>query len=396
MAQSKNYDISQVGEKVDTLETNVNQLSPRVTSVENELNDTDARVSGLENRMTPVETDVTALKNKTSNINNTSDANKPISTATQTALNGKANLTISNSFTQGNQFLSNATIGGNISGKLYFRNESNVAHAEIGLGTNSGVTDQFGFYSVNGKTFLFNANVLAPAFDAQRGITVGRAVNETKLSINNFGDGVGYGIVMRPVVANTTAILFQNNGGSPVGAIVTTSSATSYGTTSDYRLKENIKSLVNISIDIENANISQHLKDFMKVRPVSYSWISNPEQGYTQGFIAHELQEIYSFAVTGTKDDTVDIGNAIIPEVVIEKDGAPFVSEPEKTLYNVSRDEVPANAKFTITGNKIKPQTVDYSKVVGPLTASVQELTLLVIKLQKEIEELKEAQNGTK
>ena len=95
-----------------------------------------------------------------------------------------------------------------------------------------------------------------------------------------------------------------------------TSSATSFITTSDYRLKKDIR-------PIKNA-ISQ----IKKLKPCTYSWIKNDFE--TDGFIAHELQEVLPYAVDGEKD------------------------------------------------SKDKMQGVDYSKLTPLLVAAVQELILLL------------------
>ena len=64
-------------------------------------------------------------------------------------------------------------------------------------------------------------------------------------------------------------------------------SATSFNTTSDYRIKENVTEL-NESYSVEN------------LRPVEYeNKITNKQ---SIGFIAHEVQEQYPFLVTGEKD----------------------------------------------------------------------------------------------
>lgn len=67
MAESKNWDVSQISERVDGVVNDVNDINSKI-----------------------------------SNVNNTSDANKPISTATQTALNAKYN-----------------SAGGTVSGNMY-------------------------------------------------------------------------------------------------------------------------------------------------------------------------------------------------------------------------------------------------------------------------------------
>ena len=121
-------------------------------------------------------------------------------------------------------------------------------------------------------------------------------------------------------------ILFYNNGGtSGVGYINTDGSTTSYNTSSDYRLKENA---VPITAGLATLNL---------LKPVAYDWINSKLRG--EGFIAHELQEVIPLAVTGEKDAVDDDGN-------------------------------------------IKPQGVDYSKIVVHLVAAIQELSAKVTALE--------------
>jgi hypothetical protein len=82
-------------------------------------------------------------------------------------------------------------------------------------------------------------------------------------------------------------IIFSNSNGT-VGTIKTSASATSYNTSSDYRLKENI------------APMTGALDKVAQLKPCTYTWKVDGSDG--QGFIAHELQEIAPYAVTGKKD----------------------------------------------------------------------------------------------
>ena len=77
-------------------------------------------------------------------------------------------------------------------------------------------------------------------------------------------------------------------GGSNVGAITSNGSNTSYGTSSDYRLKENIAPMVGA------------LAKVAALKPRSYTWKLTGEAD--EGFIAHELQEVCPSAVIGEKD----------------------------------------------------------------------------------------------
>ena len=111
-------------------------------------------------------------------------------------------------------------------------------------------------------------------------------------------------------------ISFRYNTSTQVGVITSTSTSTSYGTGSDYRLKDNVQPMTGA------------LSKLAQLKPVVYTWKANNEHG--EGFIAHELQEVAPYAVTGEKD-------------AVEKDGS------------------------------IKPQNVDYGKLTPILTAALQE-----------------------
>jgi hypothetical protein len=72
------------------------------------------------------------------------------------------------------------------------------------------------------------------------------------------------------------------------GSITTNGTTTSYITTSDYRLKEDI------------APMTGALAKVAALKPVTYKWKSTGETD--QGFIAHELAEVVPQCVTGQKD----------------------------------------------------------------------------------------------
>jgi len=87
------------------------------------------------------------------------------------------------------------------------------------------------------------------------------------------------------------------NGNGSVGSIQTSASATSFNTSSDYRLKENI------------APMTGALSKVALLKPVTYTWKSDGSAG--QGFIAHELAEVEAGCVTGEKDAVDAEGNPI-------------------------------------------------------------------------------------
>jgi hypothetical protein len=94
--------------------------------------------------------------------------------------------------------------------------------------------------------------------------------------------------------ASAGVLQFRNPNGV-VGVVATSGSSTSYLTSSDYRLKENITPMTGA------------LSIVSQLKPVTYKWKSDGLNG--QGFIAHELQAIVPDCVTGEKDAVDDEGN---------------------------------------------------------------------------------------
>ena len=85
-------------------------------------------------------------------------------------------------------------------------------------------------------------------------------------------------------------ICFLNSSGTRVGTIAVRSNGTDYITSSDYRLKENVKPLPN-GLDRLNA-----------LKPVQFDWKS--DSSTSEGFLAHEVEEVFPHAVMGEKDGT--------------------------------------------------------------------------------------------
>lgn len=81
---------------------------------------------------------------------------------------------------------------------------------------------------------------------------------------------------------------FYNTSGTQVGSISQNGSSTSYNTSSDYRLKEDVQPM---TLAIERIK---------QITPVNFRWIESQER--TDGFIAHELANVVPEAVTGEKD----------------------------------------------------------------------------------------------
>ena len=143
-----------------------------------------------------------------------------------------------------------------------------------------------------------------------------------------FDGNTNNGCVLRTSTnASGTGFLYFQQDTTSCGSVVRvgTTSAVTYATTSDYRLKENIVPMAGA------------LARVLQLNPVTYTWKQGGESA--EGFIAHELAEVCPDAVVGTKDQV---------ETYIDDEG----NEQTRPKY----------------------QGVDTSFLVATLTAAIQEL----------------------
>jgi hypothetical protein len=131
---------------------------------------------------------------------------------------------------------------------------------------------------------------------------------------------------------------------SSVGTIQTSGSNTSYNTSSDYRLKENI------------APMTGALAKVALLKPCTFVW--KRDSVASQGFIAHELAEVMPDCVSGEKD-AVEI-------VDIKDEEGNVISQETKPVY----------------------QGIDTSFLVATLTAAIQEQQAIITDLKSRIETL--------
>ena len=93
-------------------------------------------------------------------------------------------------------------------------------------------------------------------------------------------------------------ISFYANSTTKVGNIVVGASSTTYNTSSDYRLKENVVPLTGAAERLSQLQVHR------------FNFITEPEKT-VDGFIAHEAQAVVPECVTGEKDAVDDDGNPV-------------------------------------------------------------------------------------
>ena len=119
--------------------------------------------------------------------------------------------------------------------------------------------------------------------------------------------------------------------GDTRGLIEFDGSNMTYGGTSDYRLKENV------------ATYTKGIETLKKLNPIAFTW--KESKASDVGFLAHEVAEVHPNAVSG------------------DKDGMETVAGEEK----------------------IRPQMLDPSKLVGILTGALQEAIAKIETLEAKV-----------
>jgi len=193
---------------------------------------------------------------------------------------------------------------------LYFNNSNN---------TNQYFWQNIGPTGANNATLTLTktntGEVLRVAADGN--LLVRTTTSRARISVDT-NSGIARSVNILTGASTMDQFLFN---GTATGSITTDGVTTAYNTTSDYRLKKDVKPMVGA------------LEKVAALKPVTYTWKSNGNA--SQGFIAHELQAVIRECVTGEKD-------------AVNKDG-----EPEY-------------------------QGIDTSYLIATLTAAIQEQQALI------------------
>ena len=211
-------------------------------------------------------------------------------------------------------------------GSTWMGSDSNGFHLGVGAyGTGNSVSDP------NGITITTDGKVLIGTTSSVWGSEALTVYKTTAEGIAVTTNDVNHtAILTKSYAASTSAhyvLYITKSNDANVGKITHNDTSTSYDTTSDYRLKEDLKDF-------------SGLDTLSKIKMYDFKWKDYNQR--QQGAIAHELEEIIPYAVTGEKDGTRIYKGKEIPEY----------------------------------------QGVDYAKLVPMLVKSVQELEARVKELE--------------
>jgi hypothetical protein len=254
--------------------------------------------------------------------------NLPAADGTVVYENASGNVGIGTSSPNNSSGYKTLSINGTTGGQIAFQTNSS------GLQFIYSTSTDLNFYNSAAGNLIFHTNNTERArIDSSGRLLVGTTssfASTAFIQVNTYQNGAAaVGFATKPSTnANYDAADFYNSSGSLVGYISCTSSATTYATSSDYRLKHDIQPMTGA------------LAKVAQLKPVTYKW--NLDDSESQGFIAHELQEVVPDCVTGEKD-------------AVDSEGKP------------------------------KYQGIDTSFLVATLTAAIQEQQAMIEELKAKV-----------
>ena len=212
--------------------------------------------------------------------------------------------------------------------------------------------DSFRFVTSGGEGLRITSN---------KSIALGTSWDTWYRTQIRFNGNAGGGIVLdnSETDTNGTAYIYFKQGNATIGSINRngTTSAVSYNTSSDYRLKEAI------------TDKTDGIEKIKLLKPRKFKWKSDPSNQIVDGFIAHEVSDIVPEAITGEKD-------AMIPEILYTAD-----------------DELPDGKSIgdVKEATKINPQQIDQAKLVPLLTSALKEAITKIETLEARVKTLEDA-----
>lgn len=219
---------------------------------------------------------------------------------------------------------------------IRIQNQSITANSKAGFKMST-VNGDWQMYANRSGGFYIDTPVVASAvnIDNSGNFLVG-TTSSTSAKIDVAQSTANYAITETHTNAGAQYFIKFVYGSTQIGSIQGNNTATSYNTSSDYRLKNSI------------APMTGALEKVAALKPCTYKWNADNSDG--EGFIAHELAEVIPHAVTGEKDAV---------ETYVDENG----NEQTRPIY----------------------QGIDTSFLVATLTAAIQEQQALINNLTERL-----------
>jgi hypothetical protein len=307
-------------------------------------------------------------------VRGTSNVTFGIGASEKMRIDSSGNVTIQPAGTQTRSFGETVAVKKDQSAptRLSVRNDTNNSNSAAGVTVSASGNSwaiECGSYNKNNNalTFALDATAATPSekmrLDSSGNLLVA-STSESNMwrGLGQNGTHLGWNYCASQYGSNTNLYMSKPSGytdasyiaffavGIGVGSISTNGSATSYNTSSDYRLKENVTADWDATTRLKQLN------------PVRFNFISDADTT-VDGFLAHEVQDIVPEAITGTKDAMRDEEYEVTP-AVLDEDG---------------NEVTPA-----VMGTRSVPnyQGIDQSKLVPLLVKAIQELEARIAALE--------------
>lgn len=239
-----------------------------------------------------------------------STLNSTVTGSSLTSVGTLGSLSVSGTATVGT--LSATNIGANtLTGAM----TASTTNAGLYLNTSS-TTPGAGNTTVGGVFIADSTSGVGPS------LYISRGSGSTNVTLNNN--------------SSNTKIIDCRYQGTSVGSVIVDTSSTSFNTSSDYRLKENLEPLTGALARITGLSVYR------------FNWKAKPNGPKVDGFVAHEVTPVVPEAISGEKD-------------AVNEDGS------------------------------IKAQGIDQSKLVPLLTAALQEAVAEINSLKSRVAALEAA-----
>jgi hypothetical protein len=191
--------------------------------------------------------------------------------------------------------------GGNASGTWGISVTGNAATVTNGVYTSGNQTIS-GEKQFTGLIYFGGTNLTQENTTPRWTLRTGANTTQVRLYLcDNTGNGEGNVVTIQRTGSNGTCMRFVR-ATTTRGSIDVTGSGTSYNTSSDYRIKQNIIPLENSIQRVNNLKVYR------------FNFIEDPNVT-VDGFMAHEAAEVVPEAVTGIKDEVDDEGNPVYQQI---------------------------------------------------------------------------------
>jgi len=196
------------------------------------------------------------------------------------------------------------------------------------------------------------------------------------LIVNSSSTGGDFALHVGRVTTGTEGQVCFTNGNGKVGSITTNGTATTYTTSSDHRLKENVD---------YTWDATTRLK---QLKPARFNFIADADTT-VDGFLAHEAATVVPEAVVGTHNETKTLtkvvlssSNSVLAESIEQSDWTAGKSATTDMNGDTVAAIYPSNSTWAAEHVAPEMQGIDQAKIVPLLVKTIQELEARITALE--------------